>query len=272
MRTSSALPTFPSPLTFGPLNVPHLPHLPHTQTKSTGGCFPSTRKPHPTPRARPLTDSHSRMSSAASPPEPSAAVERCFWVPLTKPHYVRYHDDEWGVPPRDDRKHFELLCLEGAQAGLSWETVLRKREGYRAAFHAFDPRACAEMSDGYLESVVRGERGDVVKHKGKVASVRSNAVAFLEVVAEFGSWDAFLRTFFQDEDLAVSYETKAQYPTQTPGSQRLAKDLKRRGFKFLGPTIAYAYMQAAGVVTDHQTSCFRFAHCLEAHRSWREAS
>lgn len=196
-------------------------------------------------------------------------LKRCAWVPEAKPHYVKYHDEEWGVPPRDDNKHFELICLEGAQAGLSWETILLKREGYRAAFHGFDVKACAEMSDQYLASVVAGKMGDVVKHKGKVASVRSNAIAFLDVLSDFGSWDAYLLSFFEGHELAVKRFVHSDVPAQTPGSQELSLALKKRGFKFLGPTIAYAYMQAAGIVTDHLASCFRYEPCLEAHIAWR---
>jgi DNA-3-methyladenine glycosylase I len=197
----------------------------------------------------------------------AASPARCPWVPADKLDYVAYHDREWGRAPPGDAGHFELLCLEGAQAGLSWYTVLRKRDGYRAAFHGFDPAKCARMTDVYIDRVVRGECGDVVKHRGKVASVRANAAAFLRVVEEFGSWQKFIAEFLDGAALDDVRVVTADVPSVTGASEKLAAELKLRGMKFVGATTIYAYMQAAGIVNDHLASCFCFEACRDARRA-----
>jgi DNA-3-methyladenine glycosylase I len=170
---------------------------------------------------------------------------------------VRYHDDEWGVPVHDDRLFFEMLLLEGAQAGLSWETVLRRRESYRIAFDGFDIHRVA----GYGEADAARLLGDpgIIRNRAKVAAAIGNARAFLAVQSEFGSFDAYAWRFVGGEPLRRSLEDEASRPVQTPESVALSKDLLGRGFRFAGPTICYAFMQACGLVNDHLITCFRFA-------------
>ena len=180
-----------------------------------------------------------------------ATKTRCGWVPADKPDYIEYHDREWGVPVHDDRQHFEMLCLEGAQAGLSWYTILRRREGYREAFKNFEPAACAKITDAQLEKIL--QTGDVIRNRLKVFSVRQNAKVFLELQKEFESFDAYIWSF-------VGGKLKINRPFQpmatSPESDAASKDLKKRGMKFVGSTIIYAYMQATGLVNDHMPGCF----------------
>lgn len=168
---------------------------------------------------------------------------------------VAYHDDEWGTPTHDDRSLFELLTLEGAQAGLSWTTILRKRDGYRAAFAQFDPAKVARFTDRNVERLL----GDasIVRHRGKIESTISNARAVLEVQREFGSLDAYVWAFVDGVPIVSEHRTLDELPTTTDEAKALAKDLKRRGFRFVGPTTVYAFMQAAGLVDDHVVTCFR---------------
>jgi DNA-3-methyladenine glycosylase I len=186
---------------------------------------------------------------------------RCGWVDLRKPYYIAYHDEEWGRSVHDDRHHFELLCLEGAQCGLSWDIILRKRAGYKQAFRGFDPSVCASLSDEHLDRVVAGEEGDVVKNRAKVWSVRKNAAAFLEIVNEFGSFDHFVWQYVDGVKIVNTLESYRTAATKTEVSDRLAKDLKQRGMSFLGSTTVYAYLQAAGLVNDHEVGCFCHADC-----------
>jgi DNA-3-methyladenine glycosylase I len=168
-----------------------------------------------------------------------------------------YHDQEWGVPLHDDRRLFEMLTLEGAQAGLSWLTILRKREGYRTAFAGFDPQVVA----GYGEQDVARLLGDpgIVRNRLKVTSTVSNARAVLEVQARYGSLDAFLWGFVDGRPVRNSWRTLAEIPASTPLSDTMSRELKRHGFRFVGSTICYAHMQATGMVNDHLTGCFRYS-------------
>lgn len=182
---------------------------------------------------------------------------RCGWVGTGKPFYEEYHDTEWGVPVHDDRKHFEMLILEGAQAGLSWETVLKKREGYRKAFKDFDPVRVARMSDEALENLMHNE--GIIRNRLKIFGARKNALAFLAIQKEFGSFDAYVWTFVGGKPLQGKRRTLKDIPAQTPESDALSKDLKKRGMTFVGSTIMYAYMQAIGMVNDHIADCWRCA-------------
>jgi DNA-3-methyladenine glycosylase I len=182
---------------------------------------------------------------------------RCGWASGGDPLYAAYHDDEWGVPLHDDRALFELLCLEGAQAGLAWITILRKRDAYREAFFGFDPERCAAMTDAELEQ--RLADPGIVRNRLKVFGVRKNARAFLELQAERGSFDAYLWGWVDGEPLINAREGLADLPSSTPLAEAISKDLKKRGFTFVGPTIVYAYLQSTGVVNDHVVSCFRYA-------------
>jgi DNA-3-methyladenine glycosylase I len=180
---------------------------------------------------------------------------RCAWVPADKPDYIEYHDKEWGVPVHDDRHLFEMLILEGAQAGLSWYTILRRRDGYRAAFHNFDPAKVARMTDAQLERLL--EKGDIIRNRLKVFSARKNARVFLDIQKEFGSFDKYVWEFVGGKPIRHRPKTSKDIPVRTEQSDALAKDLKKRGMSFVGTTIIYAYMQAVGLVDDHLTTCFR---------------
>ena len=185
--------------------------------------------------------------------EPNAI--RCPWVDLTKEDYVAYHDREWGVPVHDDRRIFEFLILEGAQAGLSWYTVLRKREAYRRAFARFDPEKVARFGKRQIASLLANE--GIIRNRAKIVAAISNAAKFIAVQEEFGSFDAYVWRFVGGRPLVHKLRTLRDYPTATPESDALSKDLKQRGFNFVGSTICYAHMQATGMVNDHAMSCFR---------------
>ncbi len=178
---------------------------------------------------------------------------RCPWP--TTDLYVAYHDEEWGVPVHDDRRLFEFLVLEGAQAGLSWETILRKREAYRKAFAGFDPARVAAFGPGDVERLL-GDAG-IVRNRRKVESAVANARAFLAVQREFGSFDAYLWRFVGGRPVQNAWREMAEVPARTPESEAMSRDLRRRGFGFVGPTICYAFMQAVGMVNDHLVGCFR---------------
>jgi len=186
----------------------------------------------------------------ASRSDPST---RCFGSHL--PLYARYHDEEWGVPVHDDRRLFEFLVLEGAQAGLSWETILKKREGYRAAFAGFDPAAVARFTPARVEKILLDPA--VVRNRLKVAGAVRNAKAFLAVQGEAGSFDAWLWPFVGGRPLQPRRGSIRDCPSTTPESDALSKELKRRGLTFVGSTICYAFMQAVGMVNDHAAGCFR---------------
>jgi DNA-3-methyladenine glycosylase I len=183
------------------------------------------------------------------------APRRCPWARGELD--VRYHDEEWGVPLRDDRKLFELLILEGAQAGLSWSTVLARREGYRAAFDGFDPAVVARYDAARRRQLLGDAR--IIRHRQKIDAAVTNARAFLEVQREHGSFAAYLWRFVNDTPLQGRVSARRPPPAETETSRALSRDLKRRGFAFVGPTICYAFMQATGLVNDHARECFRHA-------------
>jgi DNA-3-methyladenine glycosylase I len=180
--------------------------------------------------------------------------KRCFGNKANQQLYAEYHDTEWGVPIHDDRHLFEMLILEGAQAGLSWETILKRREGYRAAFHNFVPEKVAQMSDAELEAL-REDVG-IIRNKLKIYAARKNAIAFLQIQKEFGSFDAYLWSYVDGDPIINHWRSFEDVPITTPQSDALAKDLKKRGLSFVGSTILYAYMQAVGLVNDHCGECW----------------
>lgn len=181
-------------------------------------------------------------------------MKRCDWV-NNDPLYIQYHDEEWGVPVYDDHKLFEFLNLEGAQAGLSWYTILKKRENYRAAFEQFDPEKIVLYDEQKVEQLLQNE--GIVRNRRKVEAVVSNAKAYLQVEEEFGSFSKYIWSFVDHQPIQNHFTTIKEVPASTELSHELSKDLKKRGFKFVGPTICYAFMQAVGMVNDHITSC----HC-----------
>jgi len=183
-------------------------------------------------------------------------LKRCAWVG-TDPLYVAYHDEEWGVPVHDDRLLFEFLVLEGAQAGLSWLTILRKREGYRAAFAGFDPATVAGFGPAEVERLL-GDPG-IVRNRLKVEAAIRNARAFLAVQEEFGSFDAYVWGFSGGATIHNAWRSVEEIPAKTADAERLSADLRRRGFRFVGPTIIYAHMQATGMINDHTVDCFRWS-------------
>ncbi len=180
---------------------------------------------------------------------------RCAWAG-TDPLYVKYHDEEWGVPSHDDRHLFEMLVLEGAQAGLSWITILRKREGYRAAFDDFDVESVARYDRRRVEKLMQNPA--IVRNRLKIESAIANARATLEAVDEFGSLDALLWSFVEGRPIVNRWKSLKELPAQTDASQAMSRALKKRGFRFVGPTVCYAFMQAVGMVNDHVVDCFRY--------------
>src|SRR5512143_2079755 len=182
-------------------------------------------------------------------------VVRCSWA--RNPLAIRYHDDEWGVPCHDDRVLFEFLLLEGAQAGLSWDTILQKRENYRAAFNGFDPHKIARYDRRKLQALLRDP--GIVRNRLKVASSVQNAKTFLAIQKEFGSFDRYIWQFVGGKPRVNAWKSPKQVPARTAESDAMSKDLKKRGFNFVGSTICYAFMQATGMVNDHYVECFRYA-------------
>ena len=180
---------------------------------------------------------------------------RCEWGTVSQ-LYIDYHDNEWGVPIHDDRTLFEFLILEGAQAGLSWETVLKKRENYRKAFNNFDPVKVSRYGDKKIEALM-GNKG-IIRNRLKIASAVNNAKRFLEVQKEFGTFDAYIWQFVNGKPITNRFKSMQEIPATTKESDAMSKDLKKRGFKFVGPTICYAHMQATGMVNDHVVGCFRY--------------
>ena len=188
------------------------------------------------------------------------AVTRCRWAEGVSLDYIEYHDKEWGVPVWDDRTQFEFLILEGAQAGLSWSTILNKRAGYRKLFSEFDPEKVARFTAKRVEKILLNPA--IVRNRLKVESAVRNARAFLQIQAEFGSFDAYQWQFVEGRPRHNRYRSMKQVPATTRQSDAFSADLKQRGFKFVGSTIIYAHMQAVGMVNDHLTSCFRHAELL----------
>ena len=182
---------------------------------------------------------------------------RCSWAG-DKQHMIRYHDREWGKPVHRDRRHFEMLLLEGAQAGLTWETILRRRDGYRRAFAAFDPKKVARFTAKKKALLLKNP--EIIRNRLKIDSAVTNAQAFLAVQKGFGSFDRYVWQFVGGTQKVNRWRTMAEVPATTPESDALSKDLKKRGFRFVGSTIVYAYMQAIGVVNDHTIDCFVKSH------------
>ena len=184
-------------------------------------------------------------------------VTRCAWAPENDPRYLAYHDEEWGVPVHDDVRLFEMLTLEGAQAGLSWSTILNKRDGYRSAFGSFDPKKVARYTPAKVERLLLDP--SIVRNRLKVESTVRNAGSVLEVQRAFGSLDAYLWTFVGGAPIVNRWRAMGDIPAEIEASRAMSKDLKRRGFRFVGPTVCYAFMQATGMVNDHVVRCFRWA-------------
>jgi len=180
---------------------------------------------------------------------------RCAWVPTDDELYVAYHDEEWGVPSHDDHHLFEMITLEGAQAGLSWRTILGRRQGYRTAFADFDPRVVARFGPEKIESLLADP--GIIRHRGKIESTITNSRAVLSIQDDLGSLDAYVWGFVDGVTVVGRRRTIGHVPAETDASRAMSKDMKRRGFRFVGPTTMYAFMQAAGLVDDHTADCFR---------------
>jgi len=191
--------------------------------------------------------------------------KRCAWAEGGNELYIQYHDLEWGVPVHEDRKQFEFLILEGAQAGLSWSTVLNKREGYRKAFANFDPVKVARFSEKKIETLIQNP--SIIRNRLKITSAVSNARAFLAIQKEYGSFDTYIWAFVGGKPLQNRWKAMAEVPATSPESDALSKDLKQRGLKFVGSTIMYAHLQAAGLVNDHLLNCFRYRECATLART-----
>lgn len=189
-------------------------------------------------------------------------MNRCQWVG-TDPLYITYHDEEWGVPEHEDRKLFEMLILEGTQAGLSWSTILNKRENYRRAFDGFDPEKIARYGEDKINQLLQDP--GIVRNRLKVNASVQNSRSFLEIQDEFGSFDAYIWEFVGGKPILNAWEALNQIPAQTPRSVAMSKGLKKRGFQFVGPTICYAFMQAVGMVNDHTVDCFRYAELTRGY-------
>ena len=194
-------------------------------------------------------------------------ITRCKWAEGVSLNYIEYHDTEWGVPVRDDEVQFEFLLLEGAQAGLSWSTVLNKREGYRKAFADFDVQKVARFTKKRIESLLGNPA--IVRNRLKVESAVTNAQAFIEVQEEFGSFSKYIWGFVDGEPIQNRFRKDSDVPATSPESDALSKDLKKRGFRFVGSTIMYAHMQATGLVNDHVLGCFRYRPCAQLAKKTR---
>ena len=182
-------------------------------------------------------------------------IIRCQWA--ENPLFHEYHDKEWGVQVHNDKKHFEFLILEAAQAGLSWATILKRREGYRRAFANFDPKNAAKFTEKDIEKLMNNSA--IIRNRLKINAAINNAKMFLTVQKEFGTFDKYIWTFVKGKPIVNKWEKTSEIPATSEESEVLSKDLKKRGFKFVGPTIIYAHMQAVGMVNDHQTNCFRYS-------------
>lgn len=193
-------------------------------------------------------------------------MKRCGWAEKNE-RERDYHDREWGLPVTDDRLHFEMIILEGAQSGLSWATILAKREGYRAAFADFDPAKVARFNEFRQVEIL--DRAEIVRNRAKVASTVKNAQAFLAIQEAFGSFNRYIWRFVDYRPINNAWSDRAQVPAATPLSEEVSKDLKKRGFSFVGPTTIYSYLQAVGIVNDHLKDCFRYPAVLEAQEALR---
>jgi DNA-3-methyladenine glycosylase I len=191
--------------------------------------------------------------------------KRCSWVNADDALLLEYHDREWGVPVHRDRKHFEVLILSGAQAGLNWSLVLKKREGFRRAFHNFDPEKVARYSRAKIQALLSDP--EIIRNRMKIEAAIRNARAFLKVQDEFGNFDSYCWRFVEGQPKRNEWKTTRRIPAMTLESESFSKDLKRRGFSFVGPTVAYAFMQAIGMVNDHLVDCFRYREILREIRN-----
>jgi DNA-3-methyladenine glycosylase I len=200
------------------------------------------------------------MAAKNAPQAPLDSKQRCSWA--TTPAMIAYHDTEWGVPQHDDRVLFEVLILEGAQAGLSWSTILAKREAYRRAFSNFNPKSIARYDAPKLKQLMAN--AGIVRNRLKISAAVQNARAFLAVQKEFGSFDAYIWQFVAGKPIVNALNAPSQIQARTEESDRMSRDLLKRGFKFVGPTICYAFMQAVGMVNDHLVTCFRYAEIRDA--------
>ncbi|MCG8310069.1 MAG: DNA-3-methyladenine glycosylase I [Cytophagales bacterium] len=189
--------------------------------------------------------------------------KRCQWVEGQFPEYLRYHDEEWGVPVHDDKTHFEFLILEGAQAGLSWSTILKRRTGYAKAFSNFDVKKVAQYDEKKIASLL--DDAGIIRNRLKINAAVTNARAFLKIQEEFGSFDAYIWSFVDNKPIVKSWKKMSEIPATGRESDALSKDLKKRGFKFVGSTIIYAHMQACGLVNDHTIDCFRYKEILDLY-------
>lgn len=189
-------------------------------------------------------------------PQAGQSLTRCAWVPINDPLYVEYHDLEWGMPVHDDRLLFEFLVLEGAQAGLSWKTILHKRQAYRNAFDGFIPEIVSKYGDPEIGRLMANQ--GIVRNRLKINAAIINAVAFQNVKKEFGSFDRYIWDFVEGMPVINNWTSVKEIPAKSPLSDRMSKDLLKRGFKFVGSTICYSFMQATGLINDHTTDCFRF--------------
>ncbi len=195
---------------------------------------------------------------------PANQICRCSWVDLNKPDYVQYHDQEWGIPVYDDPHLFEHLVLESSQAGLSWYTVLRKRENYRAAFDQFNPQKIAHYDAAKIEALM-GNAG-IIRNRKKIEAIIGNARVFLQIQAEFGSFASYSWRFVDEQPIVNTFSTSDTWPTTSPESDAMSKDLRQRGFKFFGSTICYAHMQATGMINDHSVECFRRQEIIDSYK------
>ena len=186
---------------------------------------------------------------------------RCAWCANSFEAYVRYHDEEWGVPVHDDNKHFEFLILEGAQAGLSWATILKRREAYRQAFAGFDPQQVSTFDKKQIAGLLQNP--GIIRNRLKIEAAVTNARHFLEVQQAFSSFDNYIWRFVDGRPIVNAWRSAAEVPATSPQSDALSKDLRQRGFKFVGSTIMYAHMQACGLVNDHEMSCFRYRELIQ---------
>ena len=191
-------------------------------------------------------------------------LKRCTWCGNSFEDYIKYHDEEWGVPVHDDRKHFEFLILEGAQAGLSWSTILKRRGGYRKAFAGFDPAKVAQFDESRYEALLQDS--SIIRNRLKIRSAINNAQRFLQVQEEFGSFDHYIWSFTDGKPVVNAWKSMNEIPARTDLSDRISKDLKKRGFNFVGSTIIYAHLQATGIVNDHEVSCFRYYQLINSNR------
>lgn len=189
-------------------------------------------------------------------------IKRCGWV-TDNPLYIKYHDEEWGVPLHDDRKLFEFIVLESAQAGLSWITILKKRENYRKAFDDFDPNKIARYDGEKIEELMNNK--GIIRNRRKIEATINNAQAFLDVQEKYGSFDKYLWQFVDGEPIINVWKDISEIPAKTELSEKISKDMKKRGFKFLGPIVIYSHMQAVGMVNDHTINCFRYNEIIDKY-------